>query len=146
MNGVQVSFIGNVTRDPDELRYAANTGNPYLRIGVAVNDYRGPDEKADTYFMDVILFGRMAESAMTRCRKGNPVFVQGRWRMRHFQRQDGSPGYAHEVSAREFHVFDRTGRGQSNDPEPPETPETDQTVMEVVEEGDPFGMEEESGN
>ena len=136
MNGVHVDFIGNLTRDPEELRFSSNTGNAYLKIGVAVNDYKGPDQKPDTYYMDVTLFGRHAENALNRCRKGTQVLVKGQWRMRHFKRNDGSPGYAHEVSAREFHIFQRAQSNQEEGTENQARPGADQPTVQESMPGD----------
>ncbi len=152
MNGIHSQFFGNLTRDPEELRYAANTGNAYLHVTVAVNDYRGPDQDQDTYFVRTTLFGPNAERAMNRCRKGTRVFVQGKYRFREYQRNDGSKGYSHELTAREFEIVSQpAGNGQAPAvPEPEEEPESDAPVMEpedledpvavqAAEEGVPFG-------
>lgn len=107
MNGPTISFIGNITRDPGEMRYSRNGGTAYLTIGVAVNTRLGPDEPALTNYFNATLFGRPAENALSRWRRGDQVFIQGNYRLRSYERQDGSTGFAQDVSVREFHHFPR---------------------------------------
>ena len=119
MNGAIISFIGNITRDPGELKYSKNGGNAYLTIGVAVNTWQGPDLPVLTDYYDATLFGRNAENALNRCRKGHQVFVQGNYRMRSYNRQDGTQATAHDVSVGSSTTFTGT-RGRSRmTPEPP---------------------------
>ena len=115
MNGAIISFIGNITRDPGELKYSKNGGTAYLTIGVAVNTWQGPDLPVLTDYYDATLFGRNAENALNRCRKGHQVFVQGNYRMRGYNRQDGTQAIAHDVSVRELHHFHRDPRPQQDD-------------------------------
>lgn len=110
MNGPQIQFFGNMTRDPEQL-FSKNDGNPYSRITVAVNTWHGPDTPQETAFFNVTLFGRMSEQAVRNAVKGQQVFVQGRYSLREYSKQDGSPGYSHDVTAREFRIFPReTGK------------------------------------
>ena len=109
MNGPQMQFIGNLTRDPEQ-RYTDGGGTPYARLGVAVNTMRsGEREPIETIFVDVSLWGSSGEHAVRNCKKGQRVFVQGRYSFRQFTRQDGSTGHAHNLNASEFESFTRAG-------------------------------------
>ena len=71
--------MGNVTRDI-ELRYTPK-GTAVADIGLAVNRVRTGDngEKIDeTTFVDITLWGRVAEIAHQYSGKGRPLFVEGR--------------------------------------------------------------------
>ena len=74
----KVFLLGNLTRDP-ELRHAQN-GTAVVRLGLAVNHrYRQNDvDKEETMFIDVVAFGRMAETASEHLTKGRPVLIEGR--------------------------------------------------------------------
>ena len=94
MNGPQTTFFGRLTRDPQELRYTANGGVAYITMSVAVNTYRGPDEEPEVHYYEVTLWRRHAENAMNRCRKGQQVYVEGRYSFREYTRRDGTKATA----------------------------------------------------
>src|SRR6187399_1615792 len=75
----KVMLIGNLTRDP-ELKYTPK-GTAIADIGLAVNrtwsDESGT-KKEEVTFIDVTLWGRVAEIVGEYCKKGRPLFVEGR--------------------------------------------------------------------
>lgn len=144
MNGPQIQFFGNMTRDPEQL-FAKNDGSPYARIAVAVNTWHGPDAPQETAFFSVTLFRSHAEHAVRNAVKGQPVFVQGRYSLREYVRQDGAPGYSHEVTAREFRIFPRNPQ-QAKDQEAPGTAGTTEPPDRPPEPGeDELPYEDENG-
>lgn len=78
-----VTIIGNVTRDL-ELRYT-NSGLAVTDLGVAVNrrvrNAAGEWEDGDATFVDVSVFGEMAEHAADSLTKGTRVVVDGELRL-----------------------------------------------------------------
>ena len=120
MNGPQIQFIGNLTRDPEQ-RFSRNDGQPYAQANVAVNTYHGPDQPQETAFFSIRLFGRQADNILANGAKGHQVFVQGRYSFRTYDRTDGAPGYSHEVAVREFRILNRVRDG---DPQPDRDPDT----------------------
>lgn len=78
-------LIGNLTRDP-ELRYTPS-GTPVTSFGIAVNTrYKQSDEmKEETLFIDIVVFGKQAESCSQYLSKGNPVLVEGRLQERRWE-------------------------------------------------------------
>lgn len=95
----RVILLGNLTRDP-ELRYAPN-GTAIARFGLAVNSrYRqGEEWKEDVCFVDVVVFGRQAETAGEYLSKGRPALIEGRLQWRSWESQDGQKRSKHEVIA-----------------------------------------------
>lgn len=78
----RVFLMGNVTRDP-EVRYTPK-GTAVCTLGVAVNEYftsQTGEQKEETVFVDVDLWGRQAETAGQYLAKGRPVFIEGRLRL-----------------------------------------------------------------
>ena len=72
-------LIGNLTRDP-EIKYTPR-GTAIADIALAINRTRKDDvgeKQEDTTFVDVTLWGRMAEIASEYLRKGQPVLIEGR--------------------------------------------------------------------
>jgi len=96
----KVILLGNLTRDP-ELRYAPN-GTAVARFGLAVNTQRagqGEDRKEEVCFVDIVAFGRQAETASEYLSKGRPALVEGRLQWRSWEGQDGQKRSKHEVVA-----------------------------------------------
>jgi single-strand DNA-binding protein len=84
-----VILMGNLTRDP-EVRYTTS-GTPVATLGLAVNNRmkQGDEWKDDPCFIDVVVFGKQAESCGEYLSKGQPVLVEGRLRYRSWEGQDG---------------------------------------------------------
>lgn len=78
----RVILMGNLTRDV-EVRHTPQ-GTPVTDLGIAVNDKRknAAGEWVDEVtFVDITLWGRQAEVAGQYCRKGSPIFVEGRLKL-----------------------------------------------------------------
>ena len=95
----KVILMGNLTRDP-EIRYAPS-GTPVANFGLAVNRrYRqGEDLKEDVCFVDIVVFGKQAETCGQYLSKGNGALIEGRLQMRKFETKDGQKVTKHEVVA-----------------------------------------------
>ncbi len=75
----KVFLIGNLTRDP-EIKYTPK-GTAIADIGLAVNrNYttESGEKREEVTFIDVTLWGRVAEIVGEYCKKGRPLFVEGR--------------------------------------------------------------------
>lgn len=94
----RVIFIGNLTKDP-ELRYTPQ-GTPVatFRIAVSSKYKHGDDLKEDTLFIDVITFGKQAETVSQYLAKGRPVLVEGRLQERRWE-SEGTQKSKFEVIA-----------------------------------------------
>ena len=126
----KVILLGNLTRDP-ELRYAPS-GTPVARFGLAVNTIRAgqgddPNRKEEVCFVDIVAFGRQAETASEYLSKGRPALVEGRLQWRSWEGQDGQKRSKHEVIAERIQFMprgreegtERTSPGQSMERTPP---------------------------
>jgi len=73
-----VILVGRLTRDP-ELRYTP-TGTAVTSFGLAVNNRRkvGDEWKEEPCFVDVKIFGRMAETSSEYLSKGRQCAIEGR--------------------------------------------------------------------
>jgi single-strand DNA-binding protein len=72
-------LMGNLTRDP-EMKYTPK-GTAIAEIGLAVNRTYTTDtgeKREETTFVDVTLWGRVAEIVGEYCKKGRPLYVEGR--------------------------------------------------------------------
>lgn len=74
----RVLLMGNLTRDPD-LRYTPN-GTAVADMAIAINRKIKSDggDRDEVTFVDITLWGTLAETASQYLSKGRPVFVEGR--------------------------------------------------------------------
>ena len=122
----KVILLGNLTRDP-ELRYAPN-GTPVTRFGLAVNTSRagqGDERREEVCFVDIVAFGRQAETASEYLSKGRPALVEGRLQWRSWEGQDGQKRSKHEVIAERIQFMPR-GREEGTERTSP-GPNTERT-------------------
>jgi single-strand DNA-binding protein len=109
----KVMIIGNLGRDP-EMRYTPN-GRPVTEFSVAVthssrDQATGEWSDESTDWFRVTVWGDRAERTAEQFKKGNRVFVEGRFRTREFERKDGSKGISLEITADNVIAFERKGR------------------------------------
>ena len=94
-------IIGNLGRDP-EMRYTPN-GRPVTEFSVAVNQSTKNQQTGEwieeTDWFRVSVFGDRAERAAEQLRKGNRVFVEGRFKTREFEGNDGQKRTSLDVTA-----------------------------------------------
>ncbi len=108
----KIMLIGNLGRDP-EMRYTP-TGRAVTQFSVAVSNSKPDgqggwvDEGTDWY--RVSLFGERAERIAEQLRKGNRVFVEGRFKTREFDGNDGQKRTSLDVTADNVISLDRKGR------------------------------------
>src|SRR3954469_8259992 len=80
MNGYnKVMLMGNVTRDP-QLKYLPSQ-TPVAEFGLAVNrKYRTAqgEDREEVAFVEITAFGKQAEVINEYCKKGKPLFIEGR--------------------------------------------------------------------
>jgi single-strand DNA-binding protein len=108
----KIMLIGNLGRDP-EMRYTPN-GKPVTQFSVAVSHSRPDgqggwiDDGTDWYRVSV--FGDRAERAAEQLRKGNKVFVEGRFKTREFEGKDGEKRTSLDVISDNVISLERRGR------------------------------------
>ena len=86
----KVYLMGNLTRDP-EVR-TTPTGLKIAKLGLAVNRrYKTRDDEAreETTFVDMDAFGNQAEILERYCKKGSPLFIEGRLRLDQWESNAG---------------------------------------------------------
>ena len=114
----KVLLLGNLTHDP-ALRYTPS-GTPVASFGLAVNTPRpaqssnaraGPGSpharRDDVCFVDVVAFGRQAETASEYLSKGRAALIEGRLQWRSWDGQGGQKRNKHEVMAERIQFIPR---------------------------------------
>ncbi len=102
----KIILIGNLTRDP-ELKYTPQ-GTPVTSFRIAVNS-RLSQEKQENLFIDVIAFGRVAETSNEYLTKGSSVLVEGRLHERRWE-TDGQSRSKYEVLANIIRFLTKKGK------------------------------------
>lgn len=107
----KVLLLGNLTRDP-ELRFTAG-GAAVASFGLAVNHkYKQGDEwKDEVCFVDITVWGKMAENCTEYLSKGRSVFIEGRLKYSSWESKDGQKRNKLDVVANMVQFLSRPGGG-----------------------------------
>ena len=128
----RVMLMGNLTRNP-ELRYTPS-GSAVADLGLAVNESfknKSGETVEQTCFVDVVVWGRQAETASEDLQKGSPVFVEGRLQFDQWESQQGEKRSKLRVRAERVQFLSSGGgaggassgsTGQTPDVPPPSVP------------------------
>ncbi len=106
----KIILIGNLTKDP-EVRYTPQ-GTPVATFRLAVNSKykQGSDLKEETLFIDVVVFGKQAETCGQYLSKGSSALVDGRLQERRWE-SDGQQRSKVEVIAQSVRFLSSSRRG-----------------------------------
>jgi len=86
----RVLLMGNLTRNP-EIRYTPS-GRAVVDLGLAINEnYKNQAGEVieRTCFVDVVVWGRQAETVSEYLHKGSSVFVEGRLQLDQWENTQG---------------------------------------------------------
>lgn len=101
-----VVLIGRLTKDP-ELRYTPKTGTAVASFTLAVDKELSKEKKEEMEskgqptadFINIVVWGRQAESCANYLRKGKLAAVNGRLQSRYYEDKEGNKRYVTEVVA-----------------------------------------------
>lgn len=102
----QVTLIGNLVRDPERRNFRDTA---ITEITLALNERRKkPDGEIidDVSYIDVVAYGRLAETLSEYTRKGNPVLVSGKLKQERWEK-DGQKFSRVRVVALSAQLFPR---------------------------------------
>lgn len=107
----KVILIGNLTRDP-EMRYTPQ-GTSVCSFGLAVNrKYKQGDEtKEEVTFINIVVFGKQADTCGQYLNKGSSALIEGRLQERRWETDDGQKRSKHEVVAQSVRFLSRKQAG-----------------------------------
>jgi single-strand DNA-binding protein len=109
----KVILLGNLTRDPETR--ATQSGAQVTKFGMAINHkFKGQDGqlRESTCFVDLTAFGRTGEVIQQYCKKGKPLFVEGRLEYSQWQDKEGNKKSKLEVIVENFQFVDAGQRGE----------------------------------
>lgn len=114
-----VNLIGRLVRDP-ELRYVPGTGTAVTKFGLAVDKGLSKDKKQEMEaknlptadFINILVWGKMAEAAANYLVKGRLVGIQGRIQSGSYEK-DGMRIYTTEVVAQNLEFLEWGDKNQN---------------------------------
>ena len=127
----KVILVGNLGQDP-ESRFTPQ-GTAVTNLSIATNESwkdQNGDIQERTEWHRVVMYGRMAETAVEYMRKGQMVYVEGRLNTREWEDQNQVKRKTTEIRCDNFTMLGRRGDG---------TPQNSSTVnSEKVDDDLPF--------
>ena len=120
-----VAIIGRLTRDP-ELRYIQGSGQAVTKFSLAVDRGLSKDKKQEMEqrnqptadFINIVVWGKMAENCANYLNKGKLVAIQGRIQTGSYEDKDGNKRYTTEVVASNVQFLewgDKTNNASTNE-------------------------------
>jgi single-strand DNA-binding protein len=142
----RVFLMGRLTRDP-EVRYTPS-GTAVADLGVAVTErYKDRDGnwQEKPVFVDVVVWGRQAETSAEYLFKGSPLFVEGRLQLDQWENQSGEKRSKLRVRADQVSFLGSPRRpGDATAPgRLAGTPDSPSASPDSMEEPPPAGLEDE---
>lgn len=115
----KVILIGNACQSP-ELRYNP-AGVAFCTLSIATNrnwkDKASGEKREEVEFHRVVFNDKLAEIVGQYCKKGKPLYVEGRLRTRKWQDKEGRDTYTTEIIASEMQLLG--GRDSGDEAEAP---------------------------
>jgi single-strand DNA-binding protein len=93
-----VVLVGRLGNDPELTYTQSGTAICKFRLAVSRPPRQGSDQE-ETDWLDIVAWGRVAETAAQYLDKGALVGIEGRVQSRTWERQDGTRAYAVEINA-----------------------------------------------
>ncbi len=110
----KVILVGNLGKDP-EVRYMPSGGavaNLTIATSESWKDKTSGEQKEQTEWHRVVMFGRLGEIAGEYLKKGSQVYIEGKLQTRKWQDQQGQDKYTTEIVASELQMLGgRSGGG-----------------------------------
>ena len=129
----RVFLVGRLTRNP-EVRYTSG-GQAVSDLGLATGRTyltKTGEKKEEVCFVDVVVWGRQAETAGQYLTKGSPILVEGRLQMDSWESKEGEKRTRLKVSATRIQFLGRP-KGAAG-PAEESSPAKEEQLVEAVEE------------
>lgn len=112
----QCNFIGNIGRDPE--LSALPGGDAVIKFSIACSenwkDKNSGERRESTEWINVVIFGKLAEIAGQYLHKGSQVYISGKMKTRKWQdKTSGQDRYTTEIVADEMKMLGGRAEGSS---------------------------------
>ena len=103
-------FIGNLGKDPEEMRNDNNSRTTFsMAVSESWKDKITGERKEATEWINFVAFGKPAEIIGKYAKKGDKLYVDGKFQTRKFQNDAGETKYYTEIMVREFQFLSSKG-------------------------------------
>ena len=109
MNLNKTFLLGRLTRDPESK--ALPSGQSLASFSIATNRYyndKSGQRQEQTDFHNIVLFGKLAETASQYLKKGSLALIEGRIQTRSWQDQAGVKKYRTEIVGEKIQLGPRS--------------------------------------
>lgn len=130
-----VTIQGNIVRDID-LRYTQN-GKAVASFPIASQrDFKNQNNEYESDFIDIVIWGKPAETVANHFSKGSEILITGRIQSRNYENNEGKKVYVKEIVAEKFSFT----RGSNKVNENQQQNNQSQTNNNFDRDSDPFGQ------
>jgi len=146
MNLNKVFVLGNLTRDPEMKNLPS--GQSVTSFGIATNRFftdKSGQKQQQVEYHNIVLFGKLAETAKSFLNKGSLVLIEGRLQTRSWDDSAGVKHYKTEVVGERIQLGPKKfqGAGQSTiDSDKPQNQKPSDNIP-VIEEDSPPNTEDD---
>ena len=111
----KVILMGNLTKDPKNS--SIMSGSAVCEFSIAINrKYTvNGQEKEEVCFVDIVVWGRQADSCGKYLHKGSTVFVEGRLKTDSWEDKEGNKRYTTEIIASNMRMLESKGTGKADE-------------------------------
>ena len=109
----KTTLVGRLCADP-ELKFTPGNGTAVTTFTLAVNRRFKKEGQPEADFIQVVVWGKQAESTANYMRKGSQIGISGRIQTRNYEAQDGTRRYVTEVIAEEVEFLGSKNSGTSS--------------------------------
>ncbi|MEA2103663.1 MAG: single-stranded DNA-binding protein [Candidatus Cloacimonadota bacterium] len=103
----RISLAGNIVRDP-EVRHVGSKKTAVTNITIANNrSYLDKDKnwQEETTYVETEIWGRQAEKVEEKCKKGDPVIIEGSLKNSNWKDKDGNSHSKLLVKVDKVHIL-----------------------------------------
>ena len=133
----RVFLAGRLTRDP-ELRYTSG-GQAVCDLSLATGRTfvtKTGDKKEEVVYVDVIVWGRQAETAGEYLTKGSPILIEGRLQFDSWETKEGDKRSKLKVLATRIQFLGRARAKDDSEADAEAPSEMEEAPIEKAESGD----------
>jgi single-strand DNA-binding protein len=132
--------IGNLGRDP-EMRFMPN-GNAVCNFSIAISekykDKASNEWKEVTEWVNIVMFGKLAEIAGEYLAKGSKVYVEGKLKTEKYTDKNGVEKTATKIVGEKMDMLSSKGEAKPTQSRPEAPPMPEKTRFEDMDDDIPF--------
>ena len=146
MNLNKVFVLGNLTRDPEMKNLPS--GQSVTSFGIATNRFftdKSGQKQQQVEYHNIVLFGKLAETAKSFLNKGSLVLIEGRLQTRSWDDSAGVKHYKTEIVGKRIQLGPKKFQGASQstiDSDKPQNQNPSDNIP-IIEEDSPPNVEDD---